>query len=351
MSADFLVLDRLTKHYDHHAALDGLSLAIGKGQCLVLLGPSGCGKTTTLNIIAGFLEPESGSVRVQGVDITAQKPHRRDMGMVFQDCALFPHMTLLDNVAFGLRMRRVGRATREQQARDALALVGLDGFAARYPAQLSGGQRQRVALARALVVRPRLLLFDEPLSNLDANLRESMRVEIRALLDETGITAVFVTHDQAEAMALADRVALLRSGKLEQFGPPRMLYEQPATRFAAMFLGGCNVLPAHIVTQSAQAAQLAVHDMRLEAPARADLAPGPALLAIRPHHVRLRDDGPVHGTIEAVEYLGTLTRLTVRTPDGPFVTELPRLPAGLGRGAAVTLGWSPEESWLLPADA
>ena len=238
----FLELDGVTRRYGGAVAVDGLSLSLDRGQCLVLLGPSGCGKTTTLNLVAGFLHPDRGAVRLDGQDITGLPPHRRDMGMVFQDYALFPHMTLRDNVGFGLKMRGLPRAARRARAEAALATVGLADYAGRYPAQLSGGQRQRVALARALVIRPRLLLFDEPLSNLDAQLREQLRTEIRAVLDEAGTTAIFVTHDQSEALALADRIALLRAGRLEQFGPPATVYDRPATRFAATFIGGCNLI-------------------------------------------------------------------------------------------------------------
>ncbi len=318
----YLTLDRLTRRYGTVVALEGLSLAIDRGQCLVLLGPSGCGKTTVLNLVAGFLVPDAGRIVLDGVDITAQPPHRRDMGMVFQDYALFPHMTLRENVAFGLRMRRVGRPERIRRSEEALAAVGLTDFAGRKPGQLSGGQRQRVALARALVIRPRLLLFDEPLSNLDAQLRDQLRTEIRAVLDSAGITAIFVTHDQSEALALADRIALLRGGRVEQFGGPGDLYDRPATAFAASFIGGCNLIP------------------------------GPnagTAIAVRPHRIRLDPGGKLNATVETVEFLGATTRLTLQAAHGRVVADLSRPIDGLAPGTVLTLGWDPGDAWPVPA--
>jgi putative spermidine/putrescine transport system ATP-binding protein len=214
----------LVKRYGTATAVDSLSFGID-GQCLALLGPSGCGKTTTINMVAGFIAPDEGQILIDGKDVSATPPHRRNTGMVFQDYALFPHKSVAENVGFGLRMRKVPASERVMRTKEVLQLVGLDQFGDRYPHQLSGGQRQRVALARALVIRPSLLLLDEPLSNLDAKLRESLREEIRALLDKTGITAVFVTHDQAEAFAVADQVALMNKGRIVQVGSARDLYQ------------------------------------------------------------------------------------------------------------------------------
>ncbi len=314
----YLRLDALAKSYGGALALDGLSLEIERGACLVLLGPSGCGKTTILNLVAGFLRPDTGRIVLDGQDITALPPHRRDMGMVFQDYALFPHMTLRENVGFGLRMRHVARAEQLQRVDAALASVGLEAYAERTPGQLSGGQRQRVALARALVIRPRLLLFDEPLSNLDALLREQLRTEIRAVLDEAGITAIFVTHDQSEALALADRIALLRAGKLEQFGTPDELYNRPATRFAASFIGGCNLI-----------------------------AQGAATIAIRPHCMRLDPSGPLQAVLETIEFLGPSTRLTLHDAAQKIVVDLATPPSGLFRGMNLGLGWDAAHAWVI----
>ena len=343
----FLALENLTKRFGSSTALDGLTLGVERGACLVLLGPSGCGKTTTLNLVAGFLAPDAGRIVLDGADITRLPPHKRDMGMVFQDYALFPHMTLRDNVAFGLKMRGVRGPERASRAEGALQTVGLGTLCSRYPAQLSGGQRQRVALARALVIRPRLLLFDEPLSNLDAQLREQLRTEIRTVLVEAGITAVFVTHDQTEALALADRIALLRDGGLEQFGPPAELFDRPATRFAATFIGGCNLLDGHVDGRDGDTVRVALGQGTVLAPAQPGLE-GRVSVAVRPHRMRLDDAGPLHATVETVEYLGTQTRVGLRLDDGaPVFADLPR-PPDLARGQRVGLAWDAADSWLLP---
>ena len=238
----FLVLDKLTKRFGEHVAVDGLSLEVEKGEFVSLLGPSGCGKTTTLQMIAGFVEATSGAVALEGRDLLATKPSQRGLGIVFQSYALFPHLTAAQNVAFGLEMRKVPRAEREARVKEALGLVGLSAFAERFPRRMSGGQQQRVALARALVIRPRILLLDEPLSNLDAKLREGMQIELRQIQRTVGTTTVLVTHDQAEAMALSDRVVVMNAGRVEQIGRPHEAYEKPATPFVAGFLGKTNVL-------------------------------------------------------------------------------------------------------------
>jgi putative spermidine/putrescine transport system ATP-binding protein len=239
----FLHLDQLTKRYGDHAAVDRLSLSVEQGEFVSLLGPSGCGKTTTLQMIAGFVEPSAGAIALAGKDLLAVKPSRRGLGVVFQSYALFPHMTAAQNVAFGLEMQGVGRAERDQRVADALALVGLAGFSDRHPRRLSGGQQQRVALARALVIRPHMLLLDEPLSNLDAKLREEMQIELRTIQRTVGTTTILVTHDQSEAMALSDRIVIMNKGRAEQIAAPQEAYERPATAFVARFLGKTNELP------------------------------------------------------------------------------------------------------------
>ncbi len=238
----FLVLEALTKRFGGHVAVDGLSLGVDKGEFVALLGPSGCGKTTTLQMIAGFVEPTSGAVRLEGRDLLAMKPSRRGLGIVFQSYALFPHMTVAENVAFGLEMQGVAAAERTRRVGETLELVGLTAFTGRFPRQLSGGQQQRVALARALVIRPQILLLDEPLSNLDAKLREEMQIELRQIQRTVGTTTILVTHDQAEAMALSDRIVVMNHGRAEQVGPPHEAYERPATPFVASFLGKTNLL-------------------------------------------------------------------------------------------------------------
>jgi putative spermidine/putrescine transport system ATP-binding protein len=242
-----LELIGVEKAYGSVRAVDRVSLAIAQGERLALLGPSGCGKTTTLNLIAGFLTPEAGEIRIAGRDVARLPAHKRNTGMVFQSYALFPHLSVSDNVAFGLRMRRVERAAITRRVAEALALVRLERLGDRYPRQLSGGQQQRVALARALVIHPEILLLDEPLSNLDAKLRQEMRMELVAILRSVGITTIFVTHDQDEALSLADRVVVMNAGRVEQVGTPAAVYEEPATAFVAKFLGEPNVLAGRVV--------------------------------------------------------------------------------------------------------
>ena len=240
----FLELKGLSKRYDGVLAVADCNLTIAEGEFVCLLGPSGCGKTTTLQMIAGFVEPTSGSILLDGADITHVKPSQRGLGIVFQSYALFPHMTVGENVAFGLEMRKVDAAERRRRVADALELVHLGPMAARYPRELSGGQRQRVALARALVIQPPVLLLDEPMGALDAKLREEMQIELRALQHRVGITTIMVTHDQAEAMTLADRVVLMNKGRVEQVGRPFEMYEHPNGRFSSTFLGKANVFEA-----------------------------------------------------------------------------------------------------------
>ena len=238
----FLELETLSKAFGTYKAVDGLTLSVEKGEFVSLLGPSGCGKTTTLQMIAGFVEPSAGAIRLGGKDLLAVKPAKRGLGIVFQSYALFPHMTVAENVGFGLEMQGIAAAERTTRVGDTLDLVGLGAFAARFPRQLSGGQQQRVALARALVIRPQILLLDEPLSNLDAKLREGMQIELRQIQRTVGTTTILVTHDQAEAMALSDRIVVMNQGKAEQIAPPHEAYEKPATAFVANFLGKTNLV-------------------------------------------------------------------------------------------------------------
>lgn len=246
----FLILDGLHKRFGDQTAVDGVSLAIEQGELVALLGPSGCGKTTTLQMIAGFHRPTAGEIRLDGRDLNAVPPARRGLGIVFQSYALFPHMTAAENVAFGLEMQGVARAERDVRVSEALDMVGLGAFRDRFPRRMSGGQQQRVALARALVTKPQILLLDEPLSNLDAKLREEMQIELRQIQRNLGTTTLLVTHDQSEAMALSDRIVVMNRGRIEQIGPPHEVYEHPATAFVAAFLGRTNVLAATIAEGS-----------------------------------------------------------------------------------------------------
>jgi putative spermidine/putrescine transport system ATP-binding protein len=262
----FLELDRVGKQFGSQTVVDDFSLAVAKGEFISFLDPSGCGKTTTLQMIAGFLEPSRGAIRLEGRDLTAVHPARRGLGIVFQSYALFPHMTAAENVAFGLEMRGVKQGERAKRVRAALAMVGLAGFEERYPRRMSGGQQQRVALARALVIQPSVLLLDEPLSNLDAKLREDMQIELRQIQRTIGTTTILVTHDQNEAMSLSDRIVVMSQGRIEQIGTPQETYERPASAFVSQFLGKTNDFTAHI-DRIAQPARLVAGSWHAPAPA------------------------------------------------------------------------------------
>jgi ABC-type Fe3+/spermidine/putrescine transport system ATPase subunit len=298
-------LVRLGKRYGDLWALRDVSLRVERGEFFTLLGPSGCGKTTALRLVAGFLDPDEGEIRIDGAPVTGVPPWRRDLGLVFQNYALWPHLSVLDHVAFGLKERRVPRAERDARVREALRLVGLEGLEGRRPAQLSGGQQQRVALARTLVLRPRALLLDEPLSNLDATLRAQMRTELRRLHRELGITTLFVTHDQAEAMALSDRVAVFDGGAVVQLGTPAEVYRHPRSRFVAEFLGAANVLRGR-ATRSGVAIGEAI---MLEVAGGAPPDGAPVVCIVRPEAIeRVGDEARVPNrlgaTVVGAVYLG-----------------------------------------------
>jgi len=301
-----LELRGVSKTYGTVVAVEDLSLEVDAGDMVALLGPSGCGKTTTLRMVAGFVEPTAGAILVRGRDITALPPDRRDMGMVFQSYALFPHMTVRGNVEFGLRWRRLGRAEMVRRVADVLALVGLEGLADRYPRQLSGGQQQRVAVARVLVLEPKLLLFDEPLSNLDAKLRLQMRHEIRRLQKEVGITALFVTHDQEEALTIADKVLVLDRGRVEQYGTAAEVYDEPRTRFVAEFIGTSNLFAGRLEDKPPRPFVTAGGLRLAVGPARA-AGGGEVLLMIRPEKVVL---GPARGGDALRAEVTRVTRLS-----------------------------------------
>jgi putative spermidine/putrescine transport system ATP-binding protein len=303
-------LEGLTRRYGTVLALDGLDLDIAGGEFLALLGPSGCGKTTALRAIAGFDQPDAGRVLVGNRDVTDVPASKRDMGMVFQAYSLFPNLTVAENVAFGLRVRRRGKAEQTARAAELLDLVGLADRAARYPHQLSGGQQQRVALARALAVAPQVLLLDEPLSALDAQVRVQLREEIRRIQLELGITTVFVTHDQAEALSVADRVGVLRRGRLEQVATPDELYERPATAFVAEFVGTMNRLPAELADGVVQV--LGVRRPVAGAVQRS----GRIVALVRPESLVVRADPAGHARVVTRTFSGASTRMLVALPDG-----------------------------------
>ena len=322
-----------TRDYGPLRALDGLHLTVYEGEFLALLGPSGCGKTTTLNLIAGFVPPTAGQILIDGEDVTDRPPHLRGLGVVFQSYALFPHLSVRENVAFGLRERRRPAAEIERRVGDALELVRLDRAGRQRPSELSGGMQQRVALARALVYRPRVLLLDEPLAALDRKLREGMRDELRAIQRAVGITTIFVTHDQAEALGLSDRLAVMNQGRIEQLGAPREIYEHPATRFVADFIGASTVLRGRAVA----ADRMALAGGTLHVKGATWRVGADVELAIRPERVRLAPgpgDNVLDARVEALVYQGPQTEVTARLDDGQrvlvFVTEPATVPPAPG---------------------
>lgn len=308
----------LEKRFGTVMAVDNVSIDIKSGEFLALLGPSGSGKSTVLMSLAGFELPSGGKILIDGEDCTRLPPHKRNIGMVFQHYTLFPHLSVLDNVAFPLKMRGLAKAERHRQAEAALEVVRLAGYGARMPKQLSGGQQQRVALARAIVYRPRVLLMDEPLSALDRNLREEMQLEIKRLHSELGVTVVFVTHDQGEALTMADRVAILKGGRIQQISDARELYERPANLFSAGFIGEMNMIP---VAWDGTGARLG-HGQVLDLPASAQVEPvppGAAVLAIRPERLALAAadiPGALPAQVRDVVYAGAGTLIIAALPDG-----------------------------------
>jgi spermidine/putrescine transport system ATP-binding protein len=364
-------LESVTKQFGDVVAVDDLSLDIPRGQFFSLLGPSGCGKTTTLRLIGGFEEPTAGTIYLGDRDITDLPPFRRDVNTVFQSYALFPHLNVFENVAFGLRRKHLPDRDIRQKVGEMLALVQLPGYERRRPRQLSGGQQQRIALARALINRPRVLLLDEPLGALDLKLRKQMQLELKQIQTEVGITFVYVTHDQDEAMTMSDRIAVMRSGRIDQLGTPEELYERPQTEFVAGFLGVSNLLDGQLGQREGTFAEVVLTDgTRLRAPAGSlNGASGDVRVGVRPEKLRLLPSGS-QGTAEAsagrnvlaatvvdASYLGVSTQYTVRTADGHVMTVYSQNVETSGRGEALTAGqeirltWRPEHSFIVtPAD-
>jgi iron(III) transport system ATP-binding protein len=325
-------------------AVDEIDLTIAPGELVTLLGPSGCGKTTTLRMIAGLEQPTSGAIVIGNEDVTHLPAEKRDVTMVFQSYALFPHMNVFSNVGYGLRVARRPRAEIAARVAEALALVGLEAYAQRSVDALSGGQQQRVALARALVMKPRVILFDEPLSNLDAKLRHHVRAEIRSLQQRLGLTAVYVTHDQEEALAISDRVVVMNAGRIEQIGTPRELYRKPATRFVADFIGSANIVSGQWDgTNVRLGSAVFAHSQ--------DMAPGAVSVVLRPEAVRPADQG-LPATVTAISFLGATTEVVFDTEIGEVTALLPdQEAAGLALGQKVALRITPGGMHLLPSNA
>jgi spermidine/putrescine ABC transporter ATP-binding subunit len=336
-------IEGVSRRFGDVTALDSVSLDIRQGEFFALLGPSGCGKTTLLRILAGFEEPDTGAVRLDGADLLAVPAHRRPVNLMFQSYALFPHMSVEKNVAYGLERERLPRQEIRERVSEVLETVGLAAHARRRPHQLSGGQRQRVALARAIVKRPRLLLLDEPLSALDKKVRAEMQLELKRLQHEVGITFVVVTHDQEEAMSLADRIAVMQSGGIEQVDAPIALYDRPRTPFVAGFIGANNLFPGKVTGKGLDVSGLGV----LPAPA-ADLPEGAqALLAVRPERVRL-GDGPLRGTVVDVSFYGGTSHVALSVPGhGRHVLVATQGPARVETGTEITLGWDAADAALV----
>jgi len=362
----FLNLENLSKIFPSRdgmgdvRAVDNISLEIVKGEFITLLGPSGCGKTTTLRLIAGFEFPSEGRIVLDGQEINEQPPNRRDMAMVFQSYAIFPHLNVFENIAYGLKIKKIGREAVRKQVAQALEMTELTGLENRQPNQLSGGQQQRVALARALVMQPKVLLFDEPLSNLDAKLRVQMRSEIRRIQQGLGITSVYVTHDQDEAMVLSDRIVVMHNGRIQQVDNPVEIYRRPATKFVADFIGRANFLPVIVADSSASHMAVKIQDVPLIAPKSKlhDFRAGDAAqLLVRPESIRLHAETPtghvpLTGTVHRMAYLGSMVEYDIEVVGNLITVVLfdPQESDLFPVGAQVHLELLSENLYLLPAE-
>jgi iron(III) transport system ATP-binding protein len=342
--------ENVTKKFGEVVALKPLSLDITPGTLVTLLGPSGCGKTTTLRLIAGLESASEGRILIGGEDVTHLSATYRKVSMVFQSYALFPHMTVLENVAYGLSVKGLPKAEVKARAEAGLETVGLKGFGARLPSELSGGQQQRVAVARAIVLEPEVLLLDEPLSNLDAKLRRHVREEIRQIQQRLGLTAVYVTHDQEEAMAVSDRIIVMKNAEIAQEGTPHDLYDRPANAFIADFIGDANLIDVE-VTKSGAETEVALQGRRLTLPL-ASTATGPAKMVLRPHHIHLSREAEPERLPAEVTYaawLGNSVQYTLSTPVGPIFAIAPPQPLPFRQGDSVQLGFAPGDVRLVPA--
>jgi putative spermidine/putrescine transport system ATP-binding protein len=353
-----VVFDRIEKQYGPVTAVDDVSLDIAPGEFVTLLGPSGSGKTTTLMMLAGFEIPTAGEIYVDDDPIAAVPPYRRNIGMVFQNYALFPHMTVGENIAFPLQMRKLSRSEITRKTHEVLNLVGLPGYEGRYPRQLSGGQQQRVAVARALVFNPRVLLMDEPLGALDKQLRERLQLEIKALHDQLGVTIIYVTHDQEEALVMSDRIAVMNNGHIEQCGLPTELYDEPSSRFVASFIGESNFIDCVVDRQeSARACVSAPGLGELRAPLRSGLNAGESVaLTVRPEKIIASENGAapgmntMTGTVVDVVFVGEMRRYVVALPGGQRLILKAQNRSGVRnyqRGDAIRVAWNVEDCRLV----
>jgi ABC-type Fe3+/spermidine/putrescine transport system ATPase subunit len=354
-----ITIDKVARTFGSVRAVDGISLDVRDGEFFTLLGPSGCGKTTLLRMVAGFCPLDEGRILFGDTRIDTLPAHRRNTGMVFQNYAVFPNMKVGDNVAYGLRARNVSKADIERRVEAALKLVQLGGYGTRWPYQLSGGQLQRVAIARAIVIEPHVLLLDEPLSNLDAKLRVEMRSEIRRIQKMLGITVLYVTHDQEEALSMSDRIAVMRSGHVEQCAEPKVIYEQPATAFVANFVGTTNLLKGTVAARTGNDVEVKVGETRIRADAHgaaAGVGQG-VVLSLRPEALRLVAPGEAPppgwstlvGTLGETEYLGALTRFQVKVADGTVLQLMSLVPPQ--GDAQVTIACDPSRVVVLPEEA
>jgi spermidine/putrescine transport system ATP-binding protein len=355
-----LTLEHVVKRFGDVVAVDGVSFDVGRREFFSLLGPSGCGKTTTLRMLAGFEVPTEGRILIDGRDASRLAPHERDTNMVFQSYALFPHMTVAQNVAFGPQRKRLSRSEVDERVRDSLGAVRLDGHAKRYPRELSGGQQQRVALARALANRPSVLLLDEPLGALDLKLREEMQFELKRIQREVGISFVYVTHDQGEALTMSDRIAVMNAGLVEHLGPPEEIYLRPATLFVAGFIGQTSFLPCHVEAVQAEGAEVQVRGGgRCHVARRASgvSAGVDGVLVVRPEHVRISETEPPAAEpalpVRVAEevFLGSVVRYQLDGPGGVRIAALVPLEAraDLHAGSDAWASWLPEWAYLLAA--
>ncbi|MDM5314234.1 ABC transporter ATP-binding protein [Peribacillus frigoritolerans] len=350
------------KQFGANVVLNGIDLEVKQGELLTLLGPSGCGKSTTLNLIAGFLDPDRGEVHIKGNNVTKVPPYKRDLGMVFQTYSLFPHMTVYENLSFGLKLRKVGKAEQKKKISKALELVKMSGLENRYPRELSGGQRQRVAISRALVVEPELLLLDEPLSNLDAKLRHELRAEIKRLQKEIGVTTIFVTHDQEEALSMSDRVVVMNAGKIEQISTPTKIYNHPKTEFVFQFIGKSNCFEGNVSSVDKRKVAVKIGsdithvDTNNVMGNESDLKTGDEVkLYIRPEKLQIvsldeKSSSPLdfhRAKISQMNYLGTSWEINVLLQGKSIQVLTSAIDSSWQNGSEVLIGWSPSEVMLV----